>query len=283
MRLSAGVVAALLVCAVGFSACPQQPIAADDDDSLTQGFDEAAHRASFPIDATAIHALGKRTPDDVVTCAACHADDADDFRSYTCLSCHEHRQETLVDTHQDLRGYRYESNLCLGCHETGESPRTSNSIDPEVHGTYFPIGEGTQHKDIACGGCHAQMPAQWTDNACASCHLREMPDLAQRHDVMRGYVADSVACKTCHADGRAERVTDHTPFRISGGSDHDREPCLECHLDTSVDKPWAADFTKHDCVRCHSVAEMNGEHRGEDDYVSYNVPLCISCHPAGRT
>ena len=272
----------VVVIAAVTSSCTAPDTTVDAGSGLAEGFTVAQHGAYFPIDARAIHAMDKATVDDVVSCAACHDNDADSFAELTCVSCHQHREETLVDSHQDLRGYRYESALCLGCHETGESPRTSNSIDPETHEAYFPIGLATPHGNVVCGACHAQMPQAWTDNACASCHLREMPDLAQRHDVMRGFVADSAACKTCHADGRAERVADHTPFRISGGSDHDREPCLDCHVVNRVDKPWARDFTQNDCRACHDVNEMNAEHRGEDGYVSYNVPLCVSCHPSGR-
>jgi hypothetical protein len=52
------------------------------------------------------------------SCSDCHPN-AGNFRSFTCISCHEHNREEMDDEHDDVRNYRYESTACLSCHPTG--------------------------------------------------------------------------------------------------------------------------------------------------------------------
>lgn len=248
--------------------------------SLPRGFNVEQHAAVFPIDQTAVHALDKVVEADVVTCAACHAPEADTFSDVQCTSCHAHAVEVLAPTHAYLTNYAWESPQCLECHPTGVSPRDGNIVSIEGHAGFFPIDATSSHAEVACGACHAQMPTVWSDNACATCHLDTTPQLATLHSGMRGYVATSTGCKQCHAEGRVERVDDHRPFVITSGEHRTR--CTNCHTTTRADKDWAVDFAEHTCLRCHSENGTNNDHRGEDGYVAYDVPRCISCHPDGR-
>lgn len=52
------------------------------------------------------------------SCSDCH-NSPGNFRVFTCVSCHAHRREEMDDEHDDVRGYRYDSNACLGCHPAG--------------------------------------------------------------------------------------------------------------------------------------------------------------------
>ena len=50
------------------------------------------------------------------TCTDCHPSG---IASFTCLTCHDHRRSEMDDEHDDVRGYRYDSNACLSCHPRG--------------------------------------------------------------------------------------------------------------------------------------------------------------------
>jgi DnaJ-class molecular chaperone len=54
------------------------------------------------------------------TCADCH-NNASTYAVFTCLSCHEHSQGRMDDTHRGRNGYSYDSNACLRCHPVGRA------------------------------------------------------------------------------------------------------------------------------------------------------------------
>jgi hypothetical protein len=53
------------------------------------------------------------------TCAQCHTNPAN-FREFTCLSCHEHRQSAMDSKHSGRSGYSYTSLACYSCHPRGK-------------------------------------------------------------------------------------------------------------------------------------------------------------------
>ena len=52
------------------------------------------------------------------SCADCHTNQ-NNFRVFSCVTCHEHRRDEMDDEHDDVRNYRYESTACLSCHPDG--------------------------------------------------------------------------------------------------------------------------------------------------------------------
>lgn len=52
------------------------------------------------------------------TCATCHTTPTN-FKTYSCLVCHEHRQSKMDDEHREVRGYSYSSTACVQCHPNG--------------------------------------------------------------------------------------------------------------------------------------------------------------------
>lgn len=54
------------------------------------------------------------------TCATCHTS-PNNYKAFTCLTCHEHRQSAMDDKHKGRSGYSYTSQACLSCHPTGRS------------------------------------------------------------------------------------------------------------------------------------------------------------------
>jgi hypothetical protein len=54
-------------------------------------------------------------------CSECHTT-AGNFSAFSCIDCHEHNDPVdLLDRHEDVPGYMYESNACYACHPNGEN------------------------------------------------------------------------------------------------------------------------------------------------------------------
>lgn len=67
---------------------------------------------NFPI-YSGVHA--RRWAD----CATCHVN-RNDYRQFTCFSCHPHSDRTRTDEkHREVSGYAYDSQACYTCHPRG--------------------------------------------------------------------------------------------------------------------------------------------------------------------
>ena len=54
-------------------------------------------------------------------CIECHTTPGN-FKAFSCIDCHEHNDPNeLRNDHEDVSGYRFESNACYECHPRGES------------------------------------------------------------------------------------------------------------------------------------------------------------------
>jgi hypothetical protein len=113
-----------------FSGTPSDCVACHRDD-----YDRASnpnHRAAgFPTGCPACHSTNDWRPATFdhnrffplsgdhggIACASCHVN-AGNFRVFTCLDCHRGR-ERMDDRHEDVNGYRFESNACYSCHPRG--------------------------------------------------------------------------------------------------------------------------------------------------------------------
>lgn len=52
-------------------------------------------------------------------CTTCHTNPAN-YAQFTCLSCHPHSDQVATDGHhQEISGYRYDSQACYSCHPQG--------------------------------------------------------------------------------------------------------------------------------------------------------------------
>ncbi len=53
-------------------------------------------------------------------CADCHTN-GNSFAIFSCIDCHEHSHQGELDgDHDEVSGYKYESNACFACHPTGD-------------------------------------------------------------------------------------------------------------------------------------------------------------------
>jgi len=116
--------------ASGFSGTSRQCVTCHRGD-----YDRASnpnHRtAGFPEGCQACHGTSGWRPADFdhgrffpltrdhggIPCATCHVNPGS-FRAFQCLTCHG--RERMDDKHDDVSGYRYESQACYSCHPRGE-------------------------------------------------------------------------------------------------------------------------------------------------------------------
>lgn len=71
--------------------------------------------ATFDHDARFFRIYSGKHRSEWANCATCHTVTAD-FTQFTCLTCHEHNQVKMNDTHRGKQGYQYLSTECLRCH-----------------------------------------------------------------------------------------------------------------------------------------------------------------------
>ncbi len=245
----------LFSCLVFLAYCSESPIF----ERMTV---EAHDARIFPTS----HGAEENTPMD---CNKCHGG-FDSFTEFDCLGCHAHVAEATDPRHEEVDGYAYESEACLGCHPRGET------ISLEAHETLFPIAEGA-HEGISCEACHTAGDAS-ASFTCQGCHsgAHSCARMDPKHEGVSGYACRDADCFACHPKGSVLSREEHTPFfPITSGS-HRSFGCSDCHPDGSDT------FT---CIGCHSgehsCAKMNGEHDEVRDYTCEDT-ACLSCHPTGK-
>lgn len=94
----------------------------NDPDHQLSGFGtncESCHNTNRWEDANFDHRFRiNGGPHGNLSCNDCHLV-PNDFLSFSCTHCHEHRQSEADDEHREVNGYVWESNACLSCHPTG--------------------------------------------------------------------------------------------------------------------------------------------------------------------
>jgi hypothetical protein len=92
----------------------------DDPDHQAAGFPtscEQCHNTNRWDGANFDHSFPIAGPHDR-DCIDCHLI-PNNFNTFSCTHCHEHRQSRMDDEHDDEDGYVWESNACLACHPNG--------------------------------------------------------------------------------------------------------------------------------------------------------------------
>lgn len=185
-------------------ACHEQDYqSVEDPDHVTNNFDKVCtschntttwetaifdhSQTSFPLD-------GAHTNQ---SCISCHV------IGYTntpleCIGCHESDYDNTNEPNHTSALFPTD---CQNCHNTSRWDDASWDHD----GQYFPIYSGT-HREAwnNCADCHVNT-SNYSQYECITCHEHSnKADVDNDHDEVSGYIYESVACKTCHPDGRAE-------------------------------------------------------------------------------
>lgn len=264
---------------------------------LTFGIGADEHARYFPIDDAAVHRLGFEATDGAIACASCHASE-ESFAEFSCVSCHEHRQNGRDDdgslgmdeVHAGNGAYRYASSSCLGCHQSGLAAELSR----QAHEPFFPIAPETAHGATSCAGCHIE-PSTRAVVTCTGCHQDVDGDGLGDHDAAPmaathgsemaaiGYAWDSGSCRRCHA--RADvpgTLPEHEgAFPIAAGTVHSSYACADCHT-SRQDRGALACITCHeqrDGGDAHGEAEMLAAHDdGAVPGYQWEATACYGCH-----
>ena len=117
----------------------------------------------------------------------------------------------------------------------------SSSFDHDDE--YFPIYSGSHEGEWSdCIDCHIN-PNNYAIFTCITCHIKLETD--EDHEMVGGYVYESIDCLACHPTGDADEGINHddTNFPLFGG--HLGVDCKECHKDKKYKD------TPSNCYECH--------------------------------
>lgn len=136
------------------------------------------HASFFPL--VGVHAQQ--------TCTACHGSGVYQGTPTTCAGCHITLYNRTTNPNHAAAGF---PTACDNCHRN-----TDTSWNQATFNHRFPITSGPHR--TACMNCHTGGNFQ-TFN-CLNCHQRAETD--GHHRSVAGYRYDSLACYSCHPNGR---------------------------------------------------------------------------------
>jgi decaheme cytochrome c component MtrC/MtrF-like protein len=122
------------------------------------------------------------------TCATCHRNGVYKGTTRTCVGCHLDAYNRTTNPNHVAAGF---PTTCDSCHRNTDTSWTQGTFNHR-----FPITSGPHR--VACTQCHTGGTFQ-TFN-CLSCHGRTETD--GHHRSIAGYRYDSLACYSCHPNGR---------------------------------------------------------------------------------
>jgi len=148
------------------------------DSAWTQGrFDHA--QIGFPL-------AGRHS---TTTCASCHVNNVYRGTSRACSGCHLPLYQRTTSPSHVAAGF---PTTCDNCHRATDTSWTQGRFDHR-----FPITSGPHRQP--CSACH-QSSTTFQTFSCVGCHQRGTTD--EHHREVAGYRYDSLACYSCHPNGR---------------------------------------------------------------------------------
>ncbi len=219
----------------------------------------AAFNHKWPI-------LGAHTK---VACQSCHTGNPPKYLGTPtlCVGCHQKDYDSSPHP-----GHNTYPTTCDSCHsQLGWKP-ASTVAHP------FPL-DGA-HATTPCASCHVGNPAVYkgTPKDCYSCHTDDF-----NSSPYPGHSGFSHTCSGCHSTTAWKPATGgshpENKFPINSGK-HKNIKCADCH-DASLGPTSKANTA---CVSsCHTSAEMNNVHKGENKYPTGTSSLnfCLDCHSDG--
>lgn len=192
-------------------------------------------------------------------CNECH-NNAADFSSFTCVSCHKNPETDQI--HTSVSGYFYMDNACLACHPTGNADM---AFDHNT--TQFPLTGA--HRTVQCLSCHAN-GFEGTSTTCVDCHTTDFNTATNPNHTQLGISNDCASCHTTEQGWSPASFSIHdTYFALNGAHAMIANDCARCHNGDYNNTP-------NTCFGCHS-----------DDYNNVLSPNhkvnnfdkdCATCH-----
>ena len=178
-----------------------------------------------------------------------------------CMECHHDPAASVSDFRMDPAASRAAKNLCMHCHDAGQSMTQVKQLEAQVYAL-------TPHSDIDCMACHIHADAyphfEQERAGCLACHTRHDESVA--HDAHL-----KVSCEACHLE-------DVRPIKPAGSDmilwERTTEP-------GQISNIHAMGFNKeNDCSRCH----VQGNQLGAAAMVLPPKSVaCMPCHSATFT
>jgi hypothetical protein len=137
------------------------------------------HNSVFPL--VGVHATQ--------ACATCHRNNVFRGTPRDCVGCHRPQYDQTRNPNHQAAGF---PTTCDSCHRPTDSSWTQGTF---TH-SRFPISG--PHR-VACARCHTT-PNNYRVFSCTVCHDRTQTD--SHHREVTGYRYDSLACYSCHPNGR---------------------------------------------------------------------------------
>jgi hypothetical protein len=157
---------------------------------------ETCHRASDPSfrGASFNHAavfplLGNHAQQ---ACAACHANNVYRGTPRDCVGCHRSKYDRTTAPSHLAAGF---PTTCESCHRATDASWTQGTFNHA-----FPIASGRHN--APCSTCHTNS-STFKVFSCLTCHEHAQAEMDSKHRGRNGYRYDSLACYSCHPNGRA--------------------------------------------------------------------------------
>jgi hypothetical protein len=122
-------------------------------------------------------------------CATCHRNNVYRGTPRDCAGCHIAQYNATRSPNHASSGF---PTTCENCHRNSDTSWNQGTFNHR-----FPITSGPHRQ--SCSTCHQSSTASFT---CLVCHEHSQSRMDDRHRGRAGYRYDSLACYSCHPNGR---------------------------------------------------------------------------------
>ena len=126
------------------------------------------------------------------TCAACHVNNVYRGTPRDCVGCHRSQYDRTASPNHLAAGF---PTTCDSCHRASDTSWTQGTFSH----SQFPITSGPHR--VSCTTCHTNSSSYQTFT-CLVCHEHDRATMDAKHQGRAGYRYDSLACYSCHPNGR---------------------------------------------------------------------------------
>lgn len=195
------------------------------------------------------------------TCAECHTQTGN-FKTFSCIDCHDHNQPDMDSEHNEVGGYSYNSLACYECHPTGDAEGSFNHSN-----SGFPLTGA--HLSTACLECHTS-GFSGTPTACSACHTAVYNQTTNPNHTAAGIANTCGDCHTTNPGWKPASFPTHgNYFPLTGAHGTIAENCAQCHNGNY-------NTTPNTCVGCH---QPEYSQTTNPNHAAIGVPTtCADCH-----
>jgi hypothetical protein len=194
-------------------------------------------------------------------CTECHKT-PDNFSQFSCTHCHEHRQSSMDNEHDDVTGYVYEDQACYACHPRGDKNSIFNHDQSNFPLTGF-------HRMVECNDCHSN-GYLGTPTDCFACHEQDYNESKNPDHQELNISMDCAECHTTDPNWVPASFAIHDDYYpLNGAHALISNDCTSCHNGDYNNTP-------NDCFSCHQE-EYNNTMEPDHATLQFSTD-CATCH-----